>query len=295
VNVQFTREALSLGLRPLLGVRQTPFKGHPHTSIPASRRGTLVYVSDFNANSIVVLSTEGKQVGSITDGIDGPAGSYVDGGGTLYVANYENSTVSEYPKGATSPSVILSKGIKHPISVAVGSDGTTYVGEFAENRVLRFPHGRTSPNAKITSLTDPEGLAIDANENLYVAWNEIDLAGRVDDFARSSRTGKNLGIATGQTGDVKIDSSGDLVLADQVNQVINVYKPGSSSPFRQIHTIGSDPYKFAFDRSEAKLYVADPDTGMILVFSYATGAQIDTFYKGLTSALGVSVSPAAPL
>ena len=54
----------------------------------------------------------------------------------------------------------------------------------------------------------------------------------------------------------------------------------------EIYTIGSDPYKFALTKNERELYVADPDSGMVLVFSYITGSQIGTIYKGLTSALG---------
>lgn len=285
----------SLGLPSFRVIRERGVRRWPRNSIPGGRHGAIVYVSDFVANSIVIFSTDGEQVGLITDGIDGPVGSCVDGAGTLYVANYENNTVTEYPKGATSPSVVLSNGIKQPISVAVGLDGTTYVGEFARNRVLEFPADSRSANVKITSLTYPEGLAVDPSGNLYVAWNQRDLIGQVDMFDRGSKVGNNLGIAAGQTGDSKIDSAGNLVLADQFNQMIDVYKSGSDSPFRQIYTIGSDPYKFAFNRKESALYVADPDTGMVLVFDYATGAQIGTIYKGLTSVLGVSVSPAAPL
>jgi DNA-binding beta-propeller fold protein YncE len=284
----------ALGLTPRAGAQYGRRRSvRQNWLLPASTDGRI-FVSDLYANTVAVFSTKGNHIGSITDGIHGPVGTCVDGKGTLYVANFENNTVSEYLKGATKPTSILSSGIHQPISVGVGSDGTLFVGEFARNLVLEFAVGNKSPTKRITSLTYPEGLAIDAHDNLYIAWNEEDYAGHVDRFALGSTTGKNLGISSGQTGDAKIDRSGNLVLADQVNQMIGVYPAGSTSPSRVIYTIGSDPYKFALNKEETELYVADPDSETVLVFDYKTGAQIGTIYKGLTSALGVSVSPSAP-
>ena len=283
-----------LGIMPRSSA-QYARRGHVGESWPLPEStDARIFVSDFYANTIVVFSARGDQVGSITDGIHGPVGTCVDRDGTLYVANFANNTVSEYRKGATKPTSILSSGIDEPISTAVRSDGTLFVGEFARDLVLQFAVGDKSPTKRIASLTYPEGLAIDAHDNLYVAWNEEDYTGQVDMFDHGPMSGKDLGISTGQTGDAKIDRAGNLVLADQVNQVIGVYPPGSVSPSREIYTIGSDPYKFALTKNERELYVADPDSGMVLVFSYITGSQIGTIYKGLTSALGVSVSPSAP-
>ena len=59
--------------------------------------------------------------------------------------------------------------------------------------------GDKSPTKRIASLTYPEGLAIDAHDNLYVAWNEEDYTGQVDMFDRGPMSGKDLGISTGQT------------------------------------------------------------------------------------------------
>jgi hypothetical protein len=44
---------------------------------------------------------------TITSGIDSTRGAAVDANGTLYVANEDNSTVTEYPEGTTSPSVTI--------------------------------------------------------------------------------------------------------------------------------------------------------------------------------------------
>lgn len=109
---------------------------------PAARTKPLIYVSDFSANTIEIYgqnATNPSPVGTITDGIDGPLGNFVDVKGTLYVANANNNTVTEYPAGSTSPSVTLSSGINHPISIAVDLSGDVAVGEFSSNEILEFP------------------------------------------------------------------------------------------------------------------------------------------------------------
>jgi DNA-binding beta-propeller fold protein YncE len=285
-----------LGLPAKLHFRRRSALSFEPVLMAAGRKGARVYVSDFFVNAVKVFSERGVPLGTITAGIDGPVGTTVDRNGTLYVANFTNSTVTEYAAGQTTPSMTVSVGIDQPISVAVGLDGTLYVGEFANDLVLEFGpgHWASGPTAIITSLTYPEGLTLDADNNLYAAWNDQNYGGQVDTFAPGSTIGTNIGIATGLTGDVKIDTAGNLVLADQANQAIDIFSPGSTTPSRVLHTIGSDPYKVAFDKSERTLYVADPDTNTVLVFDYATGIQVRTIYSGLTSALGVSVSPSAP-
>lgn len=282
-----------LGLPGGLQLRPRPQTASRRAWMSAHGVESRLYVSDYFADTIDVFSTRGTPVGAITAGISGPVGTCVDRKGTLYVANYGNDTVSEYLKDQTNPSAVLSTGINHPTAVALGPDDTLYVGEFANNVVLEFDKGATAPTATIASLTYPEGLTVDGGNNLYAAWNDKNYEGHVDTFPGDSTTGTDTGIVTGQTGDVKIDLAGNLVLANQAGHAIDIFAPGASSPARTIHTIGSDPYKFALDKKGTTLYVADPDTNTVLVFNYASGTQTRTIYQGLSSALGVSVAPAA--
>lgn len=266
---------------------------------PAALTQPRVYVSDFNANAIEIYP-QGKSnpspIGTITDGIDGPLGNFVDAKGTLYVANSSNNTVTEYPAGSTSPSATLSSGINHPISVAVDPSGDVAVGEFSQNEILEFPVGGSSPTVTITLLTLPEALAFDRRGRLYAAWNASgsQLVGHVSRCEHMQAVCVDRGITEGESGGLTLDTARNLILGDQTNAVINVYAPKQTSPSRTIPTTGHSPYKFELNKREHKLYVADIDSGTVIVYNYQTGAQIGTISQGLTSAWGVSLSPPAP-
>jgi DNA-binding beta-propeller fold protein YncE len=265
---------------------------------PAARTKPLVYVSDNSANAIEIYpagENDPSPIGQITDGISAPLGNFVDENGTLYVANHGNNTITEYPSGSTTPSVTLSGGISGPISVAADSAGDVAVGEFTNQTILEFPAGGSSPTVTITLLTYPEGLTFDKSRHLYAAWNvsSSGFVGRVSKCERMKSVCVDQGIAEGQSGGLAIDSAGDLVLGDQTNHMINIYAPHTTTPLRTIATAGQSPYKFALDKRDKKLYVADILNGKVEIYNYATGTQFGTISNGLESAWGVSLSPAA--
>ena len=267
---------------------------------PDAVRQRLIYVSDNAANAILIYpqgKTNPTPIGQITDGIDGPLGTFVSKNGTLYVANSFGNDITEYPPGATSPSVTLSDSINFPITVAVDDRGTVAVGEFGEGEILEFEKGSTSPNVTITLLTDPEGLTFDKARHLYAAWN-VNLGSQLQGHASICRHLRAIcsdqGIEIGESGGMALDLSGNMILGDQTNQVIGIYPPGATTPARTISTTGRDPYKFALNKSEKTLYVADINSGVVATYDYASGAETGTITNGLTSAWGVSLSPAAP-
>jgi len=264
---------------------------------PAAKTQSIVFVSDNNANAIDIYPAgrnNPSPIGQITDGISAPLGNFVDGNGTLYVANHGNNTITEYPKGSTTPSVTLSSGINGPISVAADSSGDVAVGEFSQQTILEFPAGSSSPTVTITLLTYPEGLVFDKSRHLFAAWNEgSPFAGHVSKCQRMRAVCVDQGIVEGESAGLTLDLAGDIVLGDQANHVINVYPPHSTMPSRSISVPGGDPIKFALDKREKKIYVADYINDKVEIYNYTTGTQFGTISTGLQSAWGVSVSPAA--
>lgn len=267
---------------------------------PDAKTKALVYVSDFAANAVLVYpqhKANPKPIGVITAGIAGPLGNFVDKHGTLYVANSSNNTITEYPAGATSPSVTLSNGISAPTSVAVDRAGTVAVSEFVSQTILEFPAGASSPSVTITLLTYPEALAFDYSRHLYAAWNQNNgngLTGRVSTCEHLRSVCVDRGITEGQSAGLALDSAGNVLLGDQTNAAISIYAPGTTSPGRTIGMPGHDPIKFALDKAENTLYVADIDTNAVLIYDYASGMQTGTIANGLQSAWSVALSPAAP-
>jgi hypothetical protein len=262
---------------------------------PQAPKVAKVYVSDYGGNSVVIYaaSTLGghSPIGMITSGINAPLGSFVNSIGTLFVTNYGFHTITEYKKNTNTPSKTLKT--KAAISVVEAANGTVYASEFAHNNVDVYKNGATSPTSHL-SVLGPEGLSIDTQGNLFVAYyNSEAQFGGVVEFKVGSTVGMDLGIVIGSGGGIKIDKANNVALGDQINDVINIYPPGQTTPSRSISTGSGDPYAFALNKPETTLYCADPNSETVLIYNYANGAQTGA-YTGLTSVGGVSVSPDMP-
>ncbi len=137
-----------------------------------------------------------------------PAGIAVDPKtGTLYVADSGNNRILRYPRPVDQPGRIMpdavigqadfsssnsaavtESSLHSPAGVALGPNGDIFVSDSGNNRVLEFPAGsgtlasairvfgqptfNSSARASQTSaqtLNAPQGIAVDASSNLYVA------------------------------------------------------------------------------------------------------------------------------
>jgi hypothetical protein len=285
------RMGLPAGFAAIGGVRETsPGWLSEDAKSPAAK----VYVSDNSANAVYIYKAKSPTapIGTITKGLNSPLGNFVDGSGNLYVANFGGNSVTVYPPGETAPSKTYTSGLSEPIGVAVGSDGTIYVSEFVTNEVVEFYKGKTKPSLTL-SVHEPEGVALDSSNNLYVSYINNSGSGSVIKFKPKAKTGTDLGISVQVAGDVKLDKKNDVILEDQDAKTVNFYKPGATSPYDTI-AVGADAYKLALNSAETSVYVAtvNPEVD---VYGIRSGTLTGAITSGLQSALGVSLSPAAPL
>jgi sugar lactone lactonase YvrE len=263
---------------------------------PQARRQKLVYVSDNTANAIVIYpqgENDPGPIGEITLGIDGPYGSFVDKSGKLYVANDAAGTVTEYPRGTTSPSVTLA-GLTDPDNVTVDGHGNVYVTENSSGSLVEFAKGHTTPTRTITGLTHAEGVTNDTAGDVYVAWTVKFDNAFVSECLPHATACTETGITMELAEDVKIDADGNLVVCDGLAEVINIYPPGSTTPSRTIDVSGHQPYRLALDAKDRTLYMADPANFDVVLYDYASGAQTGTITLGLENAVGVSLDPHQP-
>ena len=252
-----------------------------------------IYVSDYSSNTIDIYPAAGKNqkpTGTITNGISGPLGTCVDGAGTLYVANISNNTVTSYLKGQTTPAKTFS--VAQPIGCVVDGKGTLYIAAYAQNLITEFDKGANSPSRTI-SINNPEGLWLDNALHLYASYNGTDGMGHVMEFNHKATTGTDLGITVSFAGDVRLDPSGNLLLGDQINLVIQVYAPGTTTPARTLNLNSNSPYKFTFNKSATLLDIAAYNTDTVPIFKYSSDSQVNTL-SGLASVYGVSFSPHEP-
>lgn len=262
-----------------------------------------LFVSNFYKSQVLIYpagENDPYPTGSVTDGVSYPYNLAVDKHGTLYVQN-NNNTVTVYPEGSTSSSETLTEpqeGYGTGICVTVGSDETVYTVDHLVGQIYVFKKGDTSPSTTLYA-SHAFGVALDSRNDLYVGWAQNSSGGpaRVDEFKHGSTRGKDLGIEVKYEGGLAVDKDDNLLVGDQGNRVIDVFKKGATTPFRTISTYPAYPYQFAFDRNDKYLYLVSGTPAEVYVYDYKKGKLAWTDTQGLQSsgyAEGVALSPAQP-
>ncbi len=275
----------------LMGVPQPEHRGGGWLSPAAKSAKRLIYVSDFSANAVEIYSAIGSNqspIGEITDGLSGPEGSFVDSDGNLYVSNVTNYTVTKYPRGSTTWKLRYT-GLTYPTNVTVGKNGVVYIADLVGDKVVEYRKGSTRSLRTIV-VKDPQGVALDAQNNLYVSYDDAS-GGQVNEYPPGSTTGTNLGISLQFAGGDATDASSDLLAADQSAPAVYVFPPGSNTPSQTINQGLEDPFRIAINRSFKQLYVADPEANALFVYDYPGGTLVNTITNGLKSVYGVAVTP----
>ncbi len=187
-----------------------------------------------------------------------------------------NNTITEYPKGSTTPSVTLSTGINGPISVAAIRKVTSRSASLRSQTILEFPAGSSSPTVTITLLTYPEGLAFDARgictrlgtrkQRLRRSREQVPTPAE-----RLRRSGHHRGPERRPRDRFESATS---MLGDQTNHVINIYAPGATTPSRTISTCRarSVQVRAGQERKEV-LRRRLLSTVRLMIYDYATGSQ----------------------
>jgi len=289
-----TRADVRFGLAPQLIEAQRAKVSVGWWAHPDRKQPTL-FVSDLNGGppQIRIYPANVKnptQSGSITQGIDLPINVAVDKQGTIYVANNGNSTVTEYPFGATSPSVTLSTQIVNPNGIAVDSHGTVYVTSGASVGscyVLEFPKGSTSPSVQVNGFGLPIGLAIDSSDNLYVADAAFSNY-KVWEVPAGTTSPQNLGL-TGLADDTgaAVDGANDLYISNYSSNSVLGYHLGQTTPFVTISSPLHEPYALGFN-SKGTLFVGNY-SGFVTGFKKGHTTDFESFTSGMVTPTGIAV------
>lgn len=259
-------------------------------------------------------------IGSIRRHISEPDGIFIDGSGTLYVANADQSgddKVTVYPRGARKPSRIYA-GALCAFDAVAGTDGTVYVADACGihdvGRVMVFEHGSSVPTRYVYPGGSPYSLTLDSHNNLYVGYNSYyTFWGQVKRYAQGAQHGEKLlpDRTVRFLADVGLDNKGALLVANQHDGVIDVFTSKGKPPTRIIKTGQAGPFSFAFDRRENRIYVSYPcragggltvltasgcgkRRNTVVALDYASGKHLWTLREQFLLPFGVAVSPSAP-
>ncbi|HEY7336922.1 MAG TPA: hypothetical protein VH639_18665 [Bryobacteraceae bacterium] len=212
--------------------------------------------------------------------INSPAGLAVDGAGNLYIADFSNNAVRKVTSGGTITTIVgngvagytgdggpaTQAQLNGPSGLALDSSGNLFIAD-SGNHVVRkisaggtistFAGNRTSASsgdggpATAAQLIVPTGLAVDSQQNVYIAdsganrMRLVTAGGLIVTIAGSGSAGYagDNGPATsaqfnGPTG-ISLDTSGDLYVADRINNAIRLLQLVSPVPSAGAVTSGA--------------------------------------------------------
>lgn len=268
----------------------------------SANEGTL-FVSNNASTKAPIVEFPGsgkitKPYGTLTDDLSGPYGTYVDGNGTLYVANMADANVLEFKQGKSSPSVTLeSNYLSQPMDVAADNKGDVYVVSHNGGPILEFTPGSSNPT-QITGFDYPTGLGFDSSLNLYVVdevYGSAPPIGAVFRLSGSSATNLNLSGLDYPIG-ITFDSSNDMFVSNLGNNTVTEYAPGSTSPSLTITSGICDPLFMAVNSSNV-LFVANVGgnkKGDVTEYASGSTTLLKTLTTDMASTRSVSVNPNLP-
>jgi sugar lactone lactonase YvrE len=277
-----------------------------------------LYISDlYNSRIRKVTATSGiitTYAGNGTFGSSGdggpatsaelsyPYGIAIDGSGNLFIADADNNSVRE---------IVAATG---NITTVVGNGSNGYSGD--------------SGPATSASFRLPQGVAVDASGNLYIAdsWNNVirKVTARTGTISTFAGNGYNAGIGYGgYSGDgglatsaelshpigVALDGTGNLYIADFSNQVIRkvaasngyISTVAGNGPQNPCVSFGGDggpatsaalcyPSGVSFDKA-ANLYIAGNDSRIRMATVAATPPTTSTATPSFSISPGTYATP----
>ena len=312
--------------------------------ITACKKGNTPNSNSSNPTTNIIVSTlAGSGVLGNTNGtgtassFNFPMGVTVDAAGNIYVADSENNLIRKItPTGIVS--TLAGSGLSgktngtgiaasfyQPTSVAVDAAGNVYVAD-SENNLIRkiTPVGIVSTLAgsgtagsingtgTAASFNFPQGVAVDATGNVYVAESggnslirKITPAGIVSTLAGGgygNANGTGTAASFGGPSGVAVDVAGNVYVADQGNNLIRkISSAGVVSTLagngvqNKINGTGTAasfnfPYSVAVDAA-GNVYVADQGNNLIRkISSVGVVSTLAGNSAGVTNGTGIVAS-----
>jgi sugar lactone lactonase YvrE len=241
-----------------------------------------LFIADTSDLRIRKVDTNGI-ITTLASGLGYPGGVAVDAGGNVFIADTDNGVVRR----------LATNGV---LTIVAGNGGRGYAGD-----------GGAATNA---SLYYPQGLALDAAGNLYIAdWDNqrvrrVDTNGFITTVAGSGGLGYSgdggsaLSATLGYPSAVALNPAGNLFIADSLNSVIREVNLAAGYPV-QLFTNLTTPYGGNYQVIVSSPWgsVTSSIATMTIVFPPAITNQpvAQTVINGGNAAFSVTATGTAPL
>jgi hypothetical protein len=217
--------------------------------------GSLIYVCTGSEVLLYPESGFNKQpVGTITDGVNGANGLFVDGKRDLFVAN--STTITAYHSGSLHPYITYNDSAS-PLYVVKDHAGKVYAAN-RDGTVSVYLPGHTAADRTLqTPGIEADGINVDASSNLYVAYRDHTGDGSIEKFAPNSTTGSVLGMTLIQPQGLQLDHSGNIIVVETgIKQVVDVFPPGSKVPSKEVY-VQDGVAQVVLRKAEDNMYISN--------------------------------------
>jgi serine/threonine-protein kinase len=261
------------GVRHLMSVLH-----HPVVPMRKKRGGKPdLYVTDFGTGVVEVLKNSNwANIGTISTGIDGPDGAFVDKKGDIYVANYLGADVTEYKSNDTQK--FSYTGVSDPVGVSVDKAGNVYEADYEGGYVTEWAQGSDTIVAQCSVGGNAEGAAVDASGDVFVDYNSSFGGAFIKEYTGglSGCNGTQLGVTLAFAGGMVLDKNNNIIVCDQLGPTVDVIDPPYTSVSGTLGSGYSDPFHVTINKAETEVYVADNANANVQVLSYPSGSNIIT-------------------
>lgn len=247
-----------------------------------------LFVDDGGQQAVEILKNKTwKNVGSITDGIDGPDGNWEDSKGNLYVANQDSNDITEYD---SSHSLVYTyTDVTDPVDVRTDASGNVYSADYFGGDVSEFGQQSNTPIASCSPGGFISGVAIDTKGDVFISFFD-GLFSYVREYAGglSGCNSTTLGVKVDSPNGIVFDKHGNLILCDPGVPAVDVIDPPYNGVSGTLGSGYSDPLHVTINKKNDQVYVADSGTGKVYVLSYPAGKLKATLgsSNGIESAWG---------
>lgn len=152
----------------------TGFNGPVGVTVDSSGN---IFVADSGNNAIKRMNASGNNIVNLGNGFNRPTDVSVDASGNIYVADYRNFRVKKMdPNGGN---IISLPGVyKAPYRIKIDTSDNIYVADLTYNYIYKI-NLTTIINTVYRNLNNPLGLALDTNNNIFVALADDKIIKRI--------------------------------------------------------------------------------------------------------------------
>lgn len=261
------------GLRP--GLPIVPQRVRPDKNGPPE-----LFIDDVGTNAVEILANSSwTSKGSVTKGISGPAGNWIDKNFNLYVANSQADDITEYARGAKIPKFTYKSGMSDPVAVTTDFAGNVYEADYTGGFVNEYSPKKDAVIATCSPGGSVEGVAVDNSANVFVDYYTGSKGLIVEYFGGLSASGCKgtvLGVTFKNPGGMVLDQKGDLYVCDQTAPSVDFISYPYKSVTKKLGSGWVQPLRVTVSHALNLMYVTDYGAADVQVLTVPKGKHIAT-------------------